>query len=288
MTTALLTLAALVAFASNSLLCRVALRDGSIDPATFSTVRLASGAVVLAALVFARDRERRRTAGSWLSAGLLFLYAVPFSFAYTGLTAATGALILFGSVQATMMLATVWAGDRPPALQWLGLSVAVAGLVYLVLPGLAAPPPLSAGSMALAGAAWGGYTLRGRGAPDPLAQTAGNFARAVPMVVLVSLLTLPRLHVESTGVAFAVASGALASALGYVIWYAALRGLTTIRAAVVQLSVPVLTAAAGVAFLAEAVSLRLIVASLLILGGIALALLARDRLRPVPAESLRP
>jgi drug/metabolite transporter (DMT)-like permease len=285
---ALLTLAALVAFASNSLLCRIALRDGSIDPATFSTVRLASGAVVLLALLAARGQGLRALEGSWLSAGVLFLYAVPFSFAYTGLSAGTGALILFGSVQATMMIVAVASGDRPHALQWLGLALAIAGLVYLVLPGLESPPLASAALMALAGLAWGVYTLRGRGAHDPLAQTAGNFVRCVPLVLAVSLLALRGMHAEGRGVVLAVASGAAASALGYVIWYAALRGLTTTRAAVVQLAVPALTALGGVLFLAETVSMRLVVASALILGGIALALVARDRLAHRPAAPATP
>jgi drug/metabolite transporter (DMT)-like permease len=276
--TALLTLAALVAFASNSILCRVALRERSIDPATFSTVRLASGALVLAALVLARRERPSRLAGSWLAAGMLFLYAIPFSFAYTGLSAGTGALILFGCVQATMMIVAVSSGDRPHALQWLGLALALAGLVYLVLPGLEAPPLASAVLMAIAGFAWGVYTLLGRGARDALGQTAGNFIRSVPMVLLVSLIALRSAHVEARGVALAVASGAIASALGYVVWYAALRGLTTTRAAIVQLSVPVLAAAGGVLLLAETISLRLVVASVLILGGVALALVARDRL----------
>jgi drug/metabolite transporter (DMT)-like permease len=274
---ALLTLAALVAFASNSLLCRIALREGTIDPATFSSVRLVSGAMVLAALVAMRQKGARVISGSWFSAGMLFLYAVPFSYAYTGLSAGTGALILFGCVQATMMIVAVVAGDRPHALQWLGLALAVVGLVYLVLPGLAAPPLASAALMGLAGVSWGGYTLRGRGAHDPLAQTAGNFARSAPMVLLVSAFALPGLHVEARGVGYAVASGAAASALGYVVWYAALRGLSTTSAAVVQLSVPVLTGVGGALFLAETISARLVVAGALILGGIALALVSRDR-----------
>jgi drug/metabolite transporter (DMT)-like permease len=276
--TALLTLTALVAFASNSILGRIALRGQSIDPATFSTVRLVSGAIVLAALVFARRERRGGLAGSWLSAAMLFLYAVPFSYAYTGLSAGTGALILFGCVQATMMIVAVWSGDRPHPLQWLGLALAVVGLVYLVLPGLEAPPLASAALMALAGFAWGIYTLRGRGAGDPLGQTAGNFVRSVPMVLLVSLLALRGAHAEARGILLAVGSGAVASALGYVIWYAALRGLTTTRAAIVQLSVPALAAAGGALLLSETITLRLILASALILGGIALALVARDRL----------
>jgi drug/metabolite transporter (DMT)-like permease len=177
-----------------------------------------------------------------------------------------------------MMIVAVWSGDRPHALQWLGLAFAIVGLIYLVLPGLEAPPPASAALMAVAGVAWGVYTLRGRGAADPLGQTAGNFARSVPMVLLVSVAALRGLHAETRGVLLAVSSGALASALGYVVWYAALRGLTTTRAAIVQLAVPALTAAGGVLFLAEAITLRLLLASALILGGILLALVARDRL----------
>ncbi len=272
---------ALVAFAANSVLCRLALRDGAIDAASFSTIRLISGAATLLILTARAPKTASRAEGSWTSAALLFLYAVPFSFAYLGLSAGTGALILFGCVQLTMMIAAVRSGERPQPRQWLGIGLACAGLVYLMLPGLAAPPLISAGLMALAGCAWGFYSLRGRptapssagaGGMNPLAQTSSNFVRAVPMVLAVSVLALPQMHVEPTGALLASASGALTSALGYVVWYAALRRLTATRAAVVQLAVPILAAVGGVVFLAEMVSVRLALSTVMVVGGIALAL----------------
>ena len=278
MQTIICTTLALLAFAANSVLCRVALRQSAIDPASFSSIRLIAGALTLLLVSFRTRRESLRLGGSWPSAAMLFLYAVPFSFAYTSLTAGTGALILFGGVQITMMITALWLGERPHPLQWTGLTVALAGLVYLVLPGLAAPPPLGAALMGLAGMAWGVYSLMGRSAASPLLQTAGNFARTVPMVLGVSLIALPRFHAEPSGFIFAAASGALASGLGYVAWYVALRGLTATRAAVVQLAVPVLAAAGGVIFLMESVSLRLVFSTVMVLGGIALALLGRERL----------
>ena len=208
---------------------------------------------------------------------MLFLYAVPFSFAYTRLTTGTGALILFGCVQVTMMSAALWTGERPHSLQWLGLGLALVGLVYLMSPGLAAPPVASAALMALAGFSWGVYSLRGRGAASPLAQTTRNFVGAVPMVLGVSLVALPYFHVERDGALLAVASGTLASGFGYVMWYLALRGLTATRAAVVQLAVPILAAAGGVIFLKEIISGRLVISAVLVLGGIALALFGRGR-----------
>jgi drug/metabolite transporter (DMT)-like permease len=216
---------------------------------------------------------------------MLFLYAVPFSFAYTRLSTGTGALILFGCVQLTMMAVALWTGERPHPLQWLGLATALGGLVFLVLPGIQAPSFVGAALMALAGFSWGVYSLRGRKAHDPLAQTTTNFVRSIPFVVAVSLATLPSLHIESRGVALAIASGALASGLGYVIWYEALRGLTSTRAAVVQLLVPVLAAIGGVLFLAEAISSRLVLSGVLVLGGIGLALFGRERLAVDPSRA---
>jgi drug/metabolite transporter (DMT)-like permease len=198
---------------------------------------------------------------------------VPFSFAYESLATGTGALILFGSVQVTMLIAAMVAGERPAWLQWLGLLTAFSGLVYLMLPGVSAPDPLGSALMAVAGVGWGFYSLQGRRATDPLSETAGNFARSVPMVALVGATRLGAMQIESTGAALAVTSGALASGVGYAMWYAALPGLSATAAAAVQLSVPVLAALAGVLFMTEAVTPRLVIASLLILGGVALALL---------------
>lgn len=269
---------ALIAFAANSVLCRIALNRGTIDAASFSTIRLTAGAATLLLVSLWTPRGTSPAKSSWISAGMLFLYAVPFSFAYTRLSTGTGALILFGCVQMTMMIAAVLAGERPHTLQWSGLALALAGLVCLVLPGLEAPSFTGAALMALAGFSWGVYSLRGRSAVNPLAQTTNNFVRAVPMVLAVSLFARPQFHVQRPGALLAVASGALASAIGYVVWYAALRGLTATRAAAVQLLVPILAALCGVIFLAEAVSVRLVLSTFMVLGGIALALIGRERL----------
>lgn len=269
---------ALVAFSANSVLCRIALRDATIDAATFSTIRFTAGAAMLLLVAGWTPRAPAETAGSWTSAAVLFLYAMPFSFAYIGLSAGTGALILFGCVQVTMMVAALRSGERPHPLQWFGIGMALAGLVYLVFPGLTAPPLSSAILMALAGLFWGIYSLRGRGAVNPLAQTTSNFVRSIPLVLAASLLTVSQFHLEPKGVLLAVASGALTSGLGYVVWYAALRGLTTTRAAAVQLSVPILAALGGIIFLAEALSMRLLLSAVMVLGGVALALVGRERL----------
>lgn len=267
---------ALLAFAGNSVLCRLALRNAAIDPATFSSIRLIAGAATLLLVVAWRRRGKPQIEGSWLSAAMLFLYAVPFSFAYTRLSTGTGALVLFGCVQLTMLVAALWLGERPNPLQWLGLFIAIGGLVYLLLPGLDAPSLSGAALMAIAGFSWGVYSLRGRRAPDALAQTTSNFVRSVPMVIAVNVIALPLFAVERSGVVLALASGAIASGLGYVVWYQALAGLTATRAAIVQLLVPVIAALGGVVFLAEAVSLRLALSTVIVLGGIALALYAKQ------------
>jgi drug/metabolite transporter (DMT)-like permease len=275
MQTAIYTILALIAFAANSVLCRVALRNGAIDPASFSTIRFASGALTLL-LVTSFTGKRTLSAGSWTSAGILFLYAIPFSFAYTRLSAAAGALILFGVVQLTMITAGLWKGERPRPLQWFGMGLSIAGLAYLLLPGFGTPSLPGAALMSLAGFCWGTYSLRGHGAASPLAQTTSNFVRSVPLIFSVSLLAISQFHIEGIGALFAVLSGVVASGAGYVIWYSALRGLTATRAAVVQLAVPILAATAGVIFLGEILSPRLIIASVMVLGGIGLALLRRE------------
>lgn len=268
---------ALAAFAFNSILCRLALRGEEADAAGFTLVRLVSGAVMLVviSLIVHRSRRLNMGRGSWASAFFLFAYAMCFSLAYLGLTAGSGALILFGSVQVTMIAVALIRGEQPTMLEWLGLAVAVGGLVYLVFPALGSPPLVSSLLMAAAGAAWGFYTLRGRGSTDPIADTAGNFVRSVPMIVVVALLMLPKISLSGRGMLLAILSGAVASGIGYSFWYAALRHHTSLRAAVLQLSVPPLTAALGVLLLAEAFSFRSIAASVLILGGIAVTLLGR-------------
>jgi drug/metabolite transporter (DMT)-like permease len=268
----------MIAFASNSLLNRFALGQDAIDPASYTTVRLVSGAAMLCLIALLQRRtEGPILRGSWFSAAFLFLYAITFSFAYLSLSTGTGALILFGSVQVTMIVLALRSGERPHMLEWLGLFLALGGLVYLVSPGLTAPSPSGSALMTVAGISWGFYTLRGRGSQNPLADTAGNFVYAVPMVLIVLVVSLKNVFISSNGIFYAVLSGALASGVGYVIWYAALRGLTTTRAATVQLSVPVIAAWSGVMFLSENVSVRLLLAGILILGGIALVLSSRAK-----------
>lgn len=270
-----LTALAMIAFAANSLLCRMALRDTGIDPASFTLIRMVSGALMLWLILSVRRVAASGFHGDWRSAAALFAYAITFSYAYVGLSAGAGALLLFGSVQATMILYSLWRGERFAPWQCLGFALAIGGLVALVAPGATAPPLLAALLMALAGMAWGVYSLRGRGNTDPLATTAGNFLRSVPMVVVTALLALPWLAVDVMGALLAVLSGALASGVGYAVWYAALRGLSGTAAATVQLSVPAIAALGGVALLAEPLSLRLVLASIVTLGGIALVIHGR-------------
>lgn len=273
---ALSTLFALAAFAANSVLCRLALGGRAIDASSFALIRLGSGAVVLW-LIRSASRKRSGAGRGWVPPAMLFLYAAAFSFAYLSLSAGTGALILFGSVQATMILAALRSGERFRRLEVAGLVLALAGLAYLVSPGLSSPSPVGSALMVAAGAAWGVYSIRGRASVDPLGDTARNFLGAVPLAVGVSLLARGSAHVTPAGAWLAVTSGGLASGLGYVVWYAALGGLTAIRAAMVQLTVPVLAAFGGVVFLGEHVSLRLVLSAALILGGVGVAVTGRAR-----------
>jgi len=274
----LLTTLAMIAFASNSLLNRLALGRNTIDPTSYTTLRLVSGAVLLSVVAsLRRKKESSVLRGSWISAALLFLYAIAFSFAYLSLSTGTGALILFGSVQVTMIVVALRSGEHPHMLEWVGLALALSGQVYLVFPSLTAPSAIGSALMMVAGISWGFYTIRGRGSQNPLEDTTGNFVYAVPMILILLLFSLKDISISSYGILYATLSGALASGVGYVIWYSALRGLSTTRAAMVQLSVPVIAAWSGVIFLAEIMSVRLLVAGVLILGGIALALSSREK-----------
>jgi drug/metabolite transporter (DMT)-like permease len=270
-----LTLAALVAFAANSLLCRLALAPGLVDAATFTLVRIFSGALTLMVLVAATGQ--RRGGGSWASAMALITYAVCFSFAYLRLGAAVGALVLFGVVQLTMIGVGIARGERPGVREWGGLALALAGLVWLTRPGSSAPDPLGTALMIAAGAAWGVYSLRARGAASPLAATADNFLRALPGAAIVSLIAVGGAHATARGLVLAAASGAVASGIGYGVWYAALRGLTAARAAIVQLLVPVLASAGAVALLGERLGGRMVTAGLAIIAGVAVALVSGRR-----------
>lgn len=273
MTTVILTLAAMVAFAANSIITRMALAGGHLDAATFTAVRLASGAAMLGLLA---GRRLKGSSGGWISGLALFAYAAPFSFAYVRIGAAVGALILFGAVQLSMIAWGLWKGERPAPLTWLGLAVATGGLVALMLPGVTRPDLAGASLMALAGVAWGVYSLRGKGSPDPVAANARNFIwSAVPALGLAAVLLRPD-AVTGRGLLLAAMSGAVTSGLGYAIWYRALRGLGAVQAAGVQLSVPVIAALGAVAFLGEPVSLRLGLAGGAVLGGVALVIAARS------------
>ena len=271
-----LTTLAMIAFAGNSLLCRLALKHTEIDPASFTAIRLLSGALMLWLVV--RIKGGATTGkGNWPSAFALFVYAAGFSFAYVTLPAGTGALILFGSVQATMIGFALWAGERLQRLQMTGLFLAGTGLIGLLLPGLSAPPLFGSLLMMGAGVAWGVYSLRGKAAGDATRVTAGNFLRAVPITALLSLLMLKGTNLDAVGFYYAVASGTLASGVGYAIWYTVLPALKNTSAASVQLSVPVIAALGGIVFLGEPMTLRLILASIAILGGIALVILKKKQ-----------
>ena len=270
----ILTLLAMIAFASNSLLCRLALRQTPIDAASFTLIRLLSGVIALWLIVIAR-KAGRITTGNWTSALALFVYAAAFSFAYITLPAGTGALLLFGTVQATMIFWGFRKGERLTARQWFGLAIAIGGLVALVFPGLSAPPIGGTLLMTSAGIAWGIYSLRGKDGGDPTSVTAGNFWRSAVFAAVLSMALLRWTNLDPAGIRYAIVSGAIASGVGYVIWYSALPGLKATTAATVQLSVPMLAAIGGTLFLSESITLRLLVASLLILGGIALVILQR-------------
>ena len=263
----------MVAFASNSLLCRLALKHTGIDPATFTLIRLLSGAIALWLIIKLRAPQAERKEGSWLSALALFAYAAAFSFAYISLSAGTGALLLFGAVQATMILWGLLKGERLHLIQLAGLALALGGLIALVLPGVSAPSLTGSVLMLGAGVAWGVYSLRGKGVKNSTSATAGNFAKAVPFAAVLSVILVHLVRIDSLGSTYALISGAITSGLGYVIWYAALPGLSAASAASVQLSVPVLAAVGGILLLGETLTVRLFLASIAILGGIALVVL---------------
>ncbi len=272
----LLTCSALIAFAANSVLCRIALSGELIDPASFTALRLGSGVLFLAILLCANDRKKLGTPSWDLPAALaLFAYAACFSFAYLELATRTGALILFGCVQVGLVVAGLMQGERPTWLAWTGMLLASFGLVYLVSPGLDAPSPTGAALMAVAGISWAFYTLRGRQASQPLIATTWNFLATLPAALLLVMVFWPQTYWTAKGAILAVLSGALASGLGYVVWYAALRYHSAVSAALAQLSVPLLAAWGGLIFLSEAFTFRLLIAAIATLGGIALYFASR-------------
>ena len=267
---------ALIAFAANSVLCRLALGEGSIDAFSFTIIRLLSGAIVLLAIIrINRNKTGSSEKGSWSASLMLFLYAITFSFAYITLDTGTGALILFGSVQITMLLLSVISGNRLHITEWVGITIAFTGFVYLVLPGVTTPSAVGFLLMAIAGIAWGIYTLKGRGSKSPLMDTGYNFLRTIPLVIILIIVTIKNVNYSSEGILLAVLSGGIASGIGYTIWYIALGGLSATQAAVLQLLVPVIAALGGVIFVSEEITLRLMLSAAMILGGILMVVLGR-------------
>jgi len=272
---AALTSAAMVAFAANSVLCRMSLGAGLIDASSFTSIRLLAGAICLVLIVWLRDRTFVLGPPRIISVIALFVYMVGFSFAYRSLSTGTGALLLFGFVQLTMLGTALYRGERWSPTSWVGMVAAMAGLVYLVLPGLQAPQPLYCGLMGIAGLAWGLYSLKGAGGGDPTQATASNFVYATPLALVASGVDYSQLSISGSGALLAIASGAIASGIGYAIWYTALDHLRSAAAAIIQLCVPALAAGAGILLLAEPLSARIVIATLLTLGGIALVLLSK-------------
>ncbi|MEM9770023.1 MAG: DMT family transporter [Cyanobacteria bacterium P01_D01_bin.73] len=264
-----ITTMAMLAFAANSLLCREALASGNIGAANFTLVRIVSGSALLALLILLKNRSFR-VAGKWISAMALFSYAAAFSYAYVSLSAATGALLLFGAVQVTMIVYGLWTGERLNFRQVCGSFAAAGGLVWLMLPGVESPSLLGATLMIFAGFSWGVYSLLGRKVKDPIVATAGNFIRAIPFALVLLLLLRQGESINTAGFGYAIASGALASGMGYALWYSVLPSLPATTAASVQLSAPILAALGGVLFLGETLTLRFAIASVAVLGGIAL------------------
>jgi drug/metabolite transporter (DMT)-like permease len=273
------TIAALIAFAANSVLCRIALKDNAIDASSFTAIRLLSGVLMFLILFSFKAKSLTSTSekkgSSWKTGLMLFIYAITFSFAYVSLDTGTGALVLFGAVQLTMIITSIVMGNKLHVSEWLGVVISFLGLAYLVYPTLTTPSLSGFILMGLSGIAWGIYTLAGRGSVDPMRDTACNFKYTVPLVLCLILITFPMINISFDGAILAVISGAFASALGYTIWYVALGGLSETEAAVVQLSVPVIAAIGGVLFVSEAISMRLVIACILVLGGILTVLIGR-------------
>ncbi|WP_415896123.1 DMT family transporter [Neptuniibacter sp. PT34_22] len=273
---------ALIAFAGNSVLCRLALGDEAIDAASFTSIRLLSGIVVLLAIFSFMNRGKANVAkGSWKGAFFLFAYAITFSYGYITLETGIGALVLFGSVQISIILINMFKGNKLHSMEWVGAIVAFAGFVYLIFPSLATPSAVGFGLMTMAGVAWGFYTLAGKGSNNPLGDTTSNFLRTLPFVLILVLLSFDDASLSTEGIWLAILSGGLASGIGYAIWYQALGSLSAIQAAVVQLLVPVIAAAGGVAFAGEEITWRLVIASVVVLGGIMIVITGKQLLESV-------
>ena len=267
---------ALIAFAANSVLCRLALGNNAIDASSFTVIRLLSGTIVLLIIIgTTRNTTGTSTKGSWAASFMLFLYATTFSYAYISLDTGTGALILFGSVQITMILLSLISGTRLHITEWAGVVIAFTGFIYLILPGVTTPSVFGFMLMTVAGIAWGIYTLKGRGSKSPLMDTAYNFLRTTPLVILLTITTVNNTNYSSEGILLAAVSGGITSGIGYTIWYIALGGLSSTQAAVLQLSVPVIAAFGGVIFVSEVITSRLTISAIMVLGGILMVVLGK-------------
>ncbi len=266
---------ALIAFAANSVLARLALGNETIDAASFTIIRLLSGSLVLIVIITITRSTGLPGKGSWSASFMLFLYAITFSYAYISLETGTGALILFGAVQMTMILLLYISGARLHYTEWVGVAIAFTGFVYLILPGVTTPSVTGFLLMAVAGIAWGSYTLKGRGSKNPLRDTAANFIRTTPLVILLAIATINNSHYSTEGILLALLSGGITSGIGYTLWYIALAGLSVTQAAVLQLSVPVIAALGGIIFVSETITPRLAISAAMVLGGILVVILGK-------------
>ncbi len=272
-----LTCLALIAFAANSVLCRLALGNQTIDASSFTIVRLFSGAITLWLITkLSNKRSSATVKGSWTASALLFIYAISFSYAYIILDTGTGALILFGSVQLTIISISLISGTHLSLAEWLGITIAFGGFIYLIMPGVTTPPLPGFLLMSLSGIAWGAYTLKGKNSQNPLLETSFNFSRTLPFLIILSFLTYPYFNFSTTGLTLAIISGSITSGIGYTIWYTALKNLSSVQAAIVQLTVPIIASLGGIIFISETISFRLIISSSLILGGILLVILGKN------------
>lgn len=275
-TICLYTSLALIAFAANSVLCRLALGNGSIDAASFTVIRLLSGAVVLCVILsFQRNNQDALSKGSWMASFTLFLYAITFSYAYLSVDTGTGALILFGSVQITMIILSIIGGTRLHITEWFGVVIAITGFIYFILPNVSTPSMNGFILMTISGISWGVYTLIGRRSKNPLTDTTYNFVRTIPFVVLLAVFTLDNMSYSNDGVILALLSGGITSGVGYTIWYIALNDLSSTQASVIQLSVPIIAAIGGVIFVSELITFRLIISAIIVLGGILMVVLGK-------------
>lgn len=274
--TSFLTCLAIMAFAANSVLCRLALGHGAIDASSFTVIRLLSGAITLVIILNIKgSRKGDLSKGSWTASFALFLYAITFSYAYLSVDTATGALILFGSVQITMIMLSIASGTRLHISEWFGVIVAFSGFVYLILPDVTTPSINGLMLMTVSGISWGVYTLKGRGSINPLMDTSYNFLRSIPFIAVLAVFTMNNINYSSEGIMLALISGAITSGVGYTIWYIALGGLSSTQAAVIQLSVPVIAALGGVLFVSENITLRLFISAAVVLGGILMVVLGK-------------